>query len=165
MLFNKIAQSGLIVLDLENYFPKIEVVEIDISQFLFKGIILREKEFRTSLKEYDWSPFENKIIAITCSTDAIIPQWAYMLVTSLLLPQAASVYFGSKQLVEEHLLVKALNEINVEQYRDEMVIIKGCGKLEKSGWAYVEISKLLLPVVKSLMFGEPCSTVPVYKKK
>ncbi|MEZ5009259.1 MAG: DUF2480 family protein [Chitinophagales bacterium] len=165
MLVNKVAQSGLVVLDLEDFYPKKEVVEIDISQFLFKGLILREKEFRTALKEYDWTSYQNRAVAINCSTDAIIPQWAYMLITSYLVLQTKEVYFGNKQQVEEQLLVNALNGINIEAYTDEKVIIKGCGKLDKSGMAYVEISKLLLPVVKTLMFGEPCSTVPVYKKK
>jgi len=104
-------------------------------------------------------------VALWCSTDAIVPQWAYMLVTSYLAPVAKDVIFGSPQNVEEDLLINSLDGINIEAYTDERVIIKGCGKLEKSGKAYVHISKLLLPVVKTLMFGEPCSTVPVYKKK
>ncbi len=165
MLINKVAQSGLKVLDLEDYFPKDDVIELDLSQFLFKGLILREKEFRSALKVFEWSGFTSINVAVYCSTDAIIPQWAYMLVTSYLLPKTDKVYFGSKQAVEEELLVNALSGINIEAYKDERIIIKGCGKLEKSGKAYVEISKLLLPVVKTLMFGEPCSTVPIFKRK
>jgi len=165
MLINKVSQSGLIVLDLEEYYPSDSVMELDISTLLFKGLLLREKEFRMALKEYNWDAFENKVVALWCSTDAIVPQWAYMLVTSYLAPVAKDVIFGSPQNVEEDLLINSLDGINIEAYTDERVIIKGCGKLEKSGKAYVHISKLLLPVVKTLMFGEPCSTVPVYKKK
>jgi len=165
MLINKVSQSGLIVLDLEEYYPSDSVMELDISTLLFKGLLLREKEFRMALKEYNWDAFENKVVALWCSTDAIVPQWAYMLVTSYLAPVAKDVIFGSPQNVEEDLLINSLDGINIEAYTDERVIIKGCGKLEKSGKAYVHISKLLFPVVKTLMFGEPCSTVPVYKKK
>lgn len=165
MLENKIANSGLIVLDLEDYFPKEEVVELDISPFLFSGLILKEKDFRSALKSYDWSVFEGKVAAVFCSTDAIIPQWAYMLVTTYLQPIVKDVFFGNARDVEEKMWLNSLNDINIEAYRDERIIIKGCGKLDKSGSAFIEISKLLTPVVKSLMFGEPCSTVPVYKRR
>ena len=165
MLVNKVAQSGLIVLDLEDHYPSEEVMSLDISQFLFKQLILREKEFRAALKAFDWSVYGGRVVAIFCSTDAIIPQWAYMLLTSYLADVNAEVYFGLPHNVEEDHLLDRLNQLNIEEYRDERVIIKGCGKLEKSGKAYIHISKLLLPVVKSLMFGEPCSTVPVYKRK
>jgi hypothetical protein len=165
MLENKVANSGLKVLDLEDFFPSQEVVELDISSFLFGGYVLKEKEFRAELKMYNWHIFEGKIVALFCSTDAIVPQWAYMLLTSYLAPLAADVYHGNKIAVEEKAWMKAINAINIENYKDERIIIKGCGKLEKSGSAFVEISKLLQPIVKSLMFGEPCSTVPVYKRK
>ena len=140
-------------------------MELDISDFLFKGLILREKEFRLALREYQWDKFNGSIAAISCSTDAIVPQWAFMLVTSYLMTMTPFVFFGSQQDVEETGLINNLNDINIESYRDQKVIIKGCGKLEKSGKVYVHISKLLVPVVKTLMFGEPCSTVPVYKRK
>jgi hypothetical protein len=165
MLVNKVAQSGLIVLDLEDYFSEGPVAELDISQFLFKGLILREKEFRQALKSYEWQSYAGRHVALWCSTDAIIPHWAFMLATSYLLGIAATINFGRPEDVEEILLINRVNRINIETYRDERVIIKGCGKLDKSGKAYVEITKLLQPVVKSLMFGEPCSTVPVFKKK
>ena len=164
MLENKVANSGLIVLDLEDYFPG-EIEMIDISVYLFHGLVLREKEFRKSLKAVDWSAYEGKIVGVYCSTDAIVPQWAYMLITSYLMPFTSNIHFGTLQAVEEKLLLRSLNDINIEEYRDERIIIKGCGKLDKSGSAYVEITRLLNPVVKSLMFGEPCSTVPVYKRR
>ncbi len=165
MLENKIANSGLIVLDLEDYFPTNKVVGLDISQFLFSGLILKEKDFRSALKSFDWSIFQDKIVAVHCSTDAIVPQWAFMLLTTYLQPIAEDVFYGNTPDVEEKMWLKSLNGINIEQYHNERIIIKGCGKLNKTGSAYIEISKLLLPVVKSLMFGEPCSTVPVYKRK
>lgn len=165
MLVNKVAQSGLITIDLENYLPKQEIVALDISQFLFRGLILKEKEFRSALKAFDWSGFEDKIVAINCSTDAIVPNWAYMLVTQYLINVASSVEFGSITSVEENSLVQSLKSINIEEYSGQKVILKGCGKLAKSGKVYVEASKLLLPVVQSLMFGEACSTVPIYKRK
>ncbi|MCP4120439.1 MAG: DUF2480 family protein [Bacteroidetes bacterium] len=165
MLVNKVAQSGLIVLDLEKYYPSGTVKELDISTLLFKGLILREKEFRIALKSFNWESFQGQTVALWCSTDAIVPQWAFMLITSYLMPYTSNVFYGSPQDVEEEGLIINLNGINIESYRDERVIIKGCGKLEKSGKAYVHISKILLPVVKTLMFGEPCSTVPVYKRK
>lgn len=165
MLVNKVAQSGLIVLDLEDHFPKASVEGLDISVLLFKGLILKEREFRQALKEMDWTTYSAKHATLYCSTDAIIPHWAYMLITTYLDGIAESVHFGTPADVEEELLIKNLKHLNIEMYRDERVIIKGCGKLEKSGKAYVAITVILLPVVKSLMFGEPCSTVPVYKRK
>lgn len=165
MLVNKIAQSGLIVLDLEDFYPEGEIVEFDISEHLFRGLLLKEKEFRQAMKELDWETYRDKYVAVWCSTDAIVPQWAYMLITTYLNDVAAGVEFGSSTQVEEQLLINRLNRINIDTYRDERVIIKGCGKLDKSGRAYVEITRLLLPVVKTLMFGEPCSTVPVFKRK
>ena len=150
MIVNKVAQSGLIVLDLEDYFPQKKMLGLDISQFLFKNLILREKEFRTALKNHNWSLYENTIVAVHCSTDAIIPQWAYMLLTTYLTTVTDDVYFGNEQIVEEQLLVNSINDINIDSYQDERVIIKGCGKLEKSGSAYIAISKLLMPVGKIL---------------
>jgi hypothetical protein len=165
MLENKVANSGLKVLDLEDFFPKESVVELDISVFLWNGFVLKEKEFRADLKGYYWENYKGKIVALFCSTDAIVPQWAYMLLVMYLEPIATDIFFGNKTAVEEKAWLKAINGINIDSFREERIIIKGCGKLEQSGSAFVEISKLLKPVVKSLMFGEPCSTVPVYKKK
>lgn len=164
MLVNKVAQSGLIVLDLEKYYPTDSVIELDVSSLLFRGLVLREKEFRAALKDMDWQAYKDKPVAVWCSTEAIVPQWAYMLVTSYLMEVTDAVSFGSPAQVEEERLIAHLEKIDPQEYAGERVIIKGCGKLEKSGRAYVYITKKLLPVVQTLMFGEPCSTVPVYKK-
>ena len=165
MLVNKIAQSGLIVLDLEEYYPKDTVMGLDISQFLFRNLILKEKEFRQALSEYDWTTFQNCDVALHCSTEAIIPQWAFMLMATYLQGNCRHYEFATPEILTEQGLINRLNEINIEQYRDERVIIKGCGRFGQSSKAYVEITRRLLPVVKNLMFGEACSTVPIYKKK
>lgn len=165
MLINKVAQSGLITLDLEDFFPKESIVELDVKAFLFRGLILKEKEFRTALKEKDWSSYQDKIVAVFCSTDAIIPQWAYMLIAAHLEEYTSQFYFGTLNEVEQKLFLMNINAIDAAKYKDEKIVIKGCGTKTVTGEAYLEIAKKLKPVVKSLMFGEPCSTVPVYKKK
>lgn len=164
-LINKVAQSGLITLDLEEFFPKDEIVELDLKDFLFRGLILKEIEFREALKQHDWSVYTNKITAVFCSTDAILPQWSFMLVASYISPQTDKIYFGTKENVEYNLFLQNIKEADENKYKDERVIIKGCGTKTVTGQAYLEITKKLQPVVKSLMFGEACSTVPVYKKK
>lgn len=164
-LINKVAQSGLITLDLEDLFPKEEILEFNMKDFLFRGLILKEKEFREALKQHDWSLYANKITAVFCSTDAILPQWAFMLVASYLSAQTDKIYFGSKENVEYNLFLQNIKNTDENKYKDERVIIKGCGTKTVTGEAYLEITKKLQPVVKSLMFGEACSTVPIYKKK
>jgi hypothetical protein len=164
-LINKVAQSGLITLDLEDFFPKEEIVALDIRDFLFRGLILRELEFRASLKATDWSAYQNKTVAVHCSADAIIPQWAWMLVATYLGTYGTRFFFGSAEEVEQKLFLLNLRNIDEKKYSGERVVIKGCGTKTLSGEAYLEITKKLQPVVKSLMFGEPCSTVPVYKRK
>jgi hypothetical protein len=165
-LINKIKDSGLIVIDLEDYSPNIEdIIELDISIFLFKGLILKEVEFRTALKSYDWNIFSNKYVAIFCSTDAIIPSWAYMLMVMYLNKQPTGVFFGNKFDVLNQITLEKIAKIDANLFLNEKVIIKGCGKLNLSPSAYIEISNKLLTKVKSLMFGEPCSTVPIYKRK
>jgi hypothetical protein len=165
MLVNKVAQSGIITLDLENFFPDEPIAEMDIKAFLFRGLILKEKEFREALKANDWIVYQDKIVAIYCSADAIIPQWAYMLLASHCSAVTDRYYFGTAADVEQQLFLDKLKALNAEQYRDERIVIKGCGTKTVTGEAYLEITRKLKPVVKSLMFGEPCSTVPVYKKK
>lgn len=164
-LINKVAQSGLITLDLEDFFPKEEIVQLDIRDFLFRGLILKELEFRASLKATDWAVYQNRIVAVHCSTDAIVPQWAWMLVATCLTNHTTHYFFGTKEEVEQKLFLLNVKELDASRYTGERVVIKGCGTRTVSGEAYLEITKKLQPVVKSLMFGEPCSTVPVYKKK
>lgn len=164
-IVNKVADSGLITLDLENYFPKGEVAVFDMKDYLFMGMILKEKEFRESLKNLDWEVFRNKYVAITCSADAVIPVWAYMLVASVLTGIAKDFVMGDEKELHRTLFLKNLSAIDTNEYTDKRMVIKGCGETPIGEFAYTEITKLLKPVAKSIMYGEPCSTVPVYKKK
>lgn len=163
-IINKVAQSALRTLNLEEYYHKGERLIYDLKDNLFQGLVLREKNFRTFLKEHDWSTYEGKNVAILCSTDAIIPTWAYMLLTIKLEPYVNMVVCGDLKDLENALFKEVLSKLDVENFKDAKVIIKGCGDLPVPDFAYVEISRLLRPHVSSLMYGEPCSTVPVYKK-
>ena len=164
-LINKVSESALTTLDLEDYYPKEEVLCFDLKDYLFMELILKEKDFREALKNLDTSPFAGKYVAVTCSNDAIIPMWAYMLIASYLQPVAKSVFFGNTDEVKQQLLVENISRIPFEEYRNKRVVIKGCGELPVGEAAYLSITKFLRPVVKSIMYGEPCSTVPIYKSK
>jgi len=164
-LVNKVAQSGIITIDLEAYYPKDEIAVFDMKDHLFMGLILKEKDFREALKDLDTSVYKDKITALTCSADAVIPMWAYMLVASILQPVAKEVIFGDQQSAGQAILLKNIDSINADEYTDKRVVIKGCGNLPISEEAYVAITRLLRPVAKSIMYGEPCSTVPVFKRK
>ena len=163
-LVNKVSESGIITLDLEEYYPKGETAVFDLKDHLFMGLILKEKEFRETLKHLDPAPYANKNIALTCTADATIPMWAYMLAASFLEPVAREIVFGNEDFLHRILFLKNISTINAADYTDKRVVIKGCGDLPVSETAYVAITKLLRPVAKSIMFGEPCSTVPIYKK-
>lgn len=165
VIVNKVAQSGLITLDLENYLPQGEVATFDLKEHLFMGLILKEKDFREALKNMDWSVYRDKYVTVTCSVDAIIPVWAYMLVANYLQPFAKDVYVGSEDEMKKHLFLKNLASIHIEEFRDQRVVVKGCGEIPIDNYAYAEVTRLLTPVAKSIMYGEPCSTVPIYKKK
>jgi len=164
-IVNKVANSGLITLDLENYLPAEEVLTFDLKDHLFMGLILKEKDFREALKNLDWTVYQNKYVALTCTADAIIPSWAYMLVVAYLRPLAKDIYVGNAEEMRKHLFLKNIAAINVQEFADQRIVVKGCGDASIESFAYAEITKVLLPVVKSIMYGEPCSTVPVYKKK
>lgn len=164
-IVNKVAQSGLITIDLEDYYLPGERVLIDMSDWLFEGLILKEKDFRDKIQSHNWNQYMNKFVAITCSADAVVPTWAYMLLASYLEPVAKKVVFGSLETLEEVLFDEVIDALNKEQFKDQRVVIKGCSnKLIPLG-AYLKLTLFLRPVVKSIMYGEPCSTVPVYKKK
>jgi len=165
VIVNKVAQSGLVTLDLEQYLPAGESSSFDLKDHLFMGLILKEKDFREALKNLDWSSYAGKNVAVICSVDAIIPVWAYMLVTSYLQPVAQYVFVGTEAEMFKHLFLKNLSAIDTESFRDQRVVVKGCGEVTIDSYAYAEITRQLLPVVKSIMYGEPCSTVPVFKKK
>lgn len=164
-IINKIASSGLITIDLEKYLPKEDVATFDLKDHLFMGLILKEKDFREALKNLEWSIYRDKYVAITCSADAIIPAWAYMLVVTYLDGVAKDSYVGTAKEMGKHLIIKNIAAIEVDEFAEQRIVVKGCGDVNIESFAYAEITKVLLPVVKSLMYGEPCSTVPVYKKK
>jgi hypothetical protein len=163
-IINKVANSGLITIDLENYMPSGDMATFELKDHLFMGMILKEKDFREALKKMDWTIYQDKYVAITCSADAIIPAWAYMLVVAYLKDIAMDSYVGTLPEMHKHLFLKQLDTIEANEFSDQRVVIKGCGDSTIDSFAYAEITKLLLPVVKSIMYGEPCSTVPVYKK-
>lgn len=163
-IVNKVAESGIITLDLAEFYPKQEVKTFDLKDYLFMGLILKEKDYRAALQTTDWTVYESKNVCVVCSADAIIPMWAYMLAASYLQPFAANVVFGNEYKLVEDLINNEIATINVENYIDKRVVIKGCGEQEIPASAYVAITSKLKPVVKSLMYGEPCSTVPIYKK-
>lgn len=162
---NKVAQSGLITFNLEEYFHQGERLVYDIKDNLFHGLILKEKDFREFVKTHDWSQYAGKNIAITCSADAIVPTWAYMLLANRMRPYAHEIVFGNEDTLETVLFTKALAAIDLSKFSGERVVVKGCADIEVPVSAYVEVTNLLSPVVKSIMYGEPCSTVPIYKRK
>lgn len=163
-LVNKVAQSGIISIDLEEFYPAGERILFDIKDLLFQELILKEKDFREFIKNEDWSKFKDKYVAITCSADAIVPTWAYMLLATQLEPFAKKVVFGNLEVLETALYDEILSKLNPNDYKDARVVIKGCGSLPVPIAAYVELTRILRPHVKSIMYGEPCSTVPLYKK-
>lgn len=164
-IINKVAQSGLITLDLGDYFPKELIAVFDLKHYLFMEMVLKEKDFRAALQNFDWSPYQDQTVAVTCSTDAIIPMWAYMLVASYLQPIAKAVFFGDPDSVQQQIFLQNIEAISAEEYDDKRVVIKGCGDVPIGASAYLTITKKLRPYAKSIMYGEPCSTVPIFKKK
>jgi hypothetical protein len=163
-LINRVAKSGLITLNLEDFFPDGEVVVFDIKEFLFMELILKEKDFRKAMKAIDWSTYQGKNLLIQCSTDAIIPVWAYMLITVYASPFARTVFQGTKEEFYKNAFSQALQKMDPSQYENQLLVIKGCSDKTVPPAAYVELTKLLQPVARSIMYGEPCSTVPIYKK-
>ena len=164
-IVNRVAQSGLLTLDLEDYYPREEIVGFDLKPLLFREMILKEKEFRAALQQIDWSQYTGKILAVYCSTDAIIPAWAYMLVAVHARPFAGNIVLGDTAVALRQTFLTNLQTIDTQIFADKRVIVKGCGDLAVGPFAYLEITRLLQPVVKSIMYGEACSNVPVYKKK
>ena len=163
-IVNRVAVSGIVSLDLEELYDPGERVLYDIKDNLWQGMILKEKDFREFLKTHDWTQYQGKNVAITCSEDAIVPTWAYMLLAVQLEPYANAIVFGDLNALEDKLFSDAIQKINLSEYEGKRVVVKGCSKVNVPISAYVEISRLLKPIVQSLMFGEPCSTVPLYKK-
>lgn len=164
-IINRVASSGLITINLEDYYVEGERVVFDIKNYLHEELLLREKDFREFVKTNYWSVYKNKLVAITCSNDAIVATWAYMIIAAALQPFAKKIVFGNTETLETLLFVEALSKLNIEDYRDQRIVIKGCSDKPVPVSAYVELTRLLQPVAKSIMYGEPCSTVPIYKAK
>ena len=164
MIENRVEKSGIITLDLVDFIPDGEQYVIDLKDFMFEGIILREKEFRQQLKDKDWSEYQDSFVAITNSSDGVTPLWAYMLISSSLEPFASLVIRGNRAHLKGALIRRSIELMDESEYQNKRVIIKGCGKETIPESAYITITQKLQPVVKSLMFGEACSTVPVFKK-
>lgn len=164
-IVNRVAASNLITFDLEELYPVGDRVSFDIKDLLFQGLILKEKEFRDFVKNHDWAQYTGKHVAVTCTADAIVPTWAFMVVAVALKPFAATVFFGSPDELENHLFMQKLDQVDWNKFLDAKVVVKGCSKVNVPVSAYVEVANRLQPLVSSLMFGEPCSTVPLFKRK
>ncbi|MEQ8581628.1 MAG: DUF2480 family protein [Marinoscillum sp.] len=163
-IINRVSKSPLISLDFDEYIGSSDRAFFDLKDGLFHGMILKEKEFREFLKNYDWEWLRGKNVGVICSADAIIPSWAYMLVATRLEPVAELMAFGGEEELEKTLIDRAIDKILAQDLKDAKVVIKGCGNLKSRDYAYFQLTKKLLPLVSSIMYGEPCSTVPVYKR-
>ncbi|MEM6964347.1 MAG: DUF2480 family protein [Bacteroidota bacterium] len=163
-LVNRVANSGVITINLEDFFPKEEIVVFDLKDYLYMELILKEKDFRAALKEHDWSQYEGVNLMVLCSTDAIIPVWAYMLVTAHAAPYANEVFQGTTEVFYKVAYESALRDFDGSQYEGERIVIKGCSNKPVPPAAYVMLTKKLRPFAKRIMYGEPCSTVPIFKQ-
>ena len=163
-IVNRVIGSGLITIDLEDFYHAGERVVFDIKHQLFQELVLREKDFREFVKNNDWGKYKDKNVAIICSVDAIVPTWAYLLLASELQPFANKVVFGNFDMLEQALFQEAISKIDFSALENQRVVVKGCGKYPVPLFAYVELTERLRPIVRSIMYGEPCSTVPIYKK-
>ena len=163
-LVNRVANSGLITLNLEEFFPKEELVVFDLKDYLYMELMLKEKEFRAALKEHDWTQYEGKNFTIHCSTDAIVPVWAYMLVVAYAEPHAKQVFQGDAESFYQHAFYQARESLDASNYEQKRIVIKGCSNKPVPVAAYVELTRKLRPFAQSIMYGEPCSTVPIFKR-
>jgi hypothetical protein len=163
-IINKVSESGLLTIDPADFYTPGERAVIDLKPLLVEEFLLREKDFREYVKGTDWSKYQNTFVAIHCSNDAIIPVWAYMLLTVALEPFAAGIFYGTEAEMEQMIFKQKLMQFDPEIFRDKRIVIKGCGDIHVPESVYMELTRILRPVVKSIMYGEPCSTVPVYKK-
>ena len=163
-LINRVANSGLITLNLEDYYPEQEIFEFDLKDYLFQGLLLREKEFRLALKEHDWTIYKGGVLLIYCSSDAIIPVWAYMLVASYIKKVGAEPYQGEKTSYLREHFNKQIAAIDMSQFAEKRIVIKGCSNKPVPPSAYAALTAALQDYAQSIMYGEPCSTVPVFKR-
>lgn len=165
LLVNRVASSGLITINLEDFFPKQEMVSLDIKQFLFRELLLKELDFRKALQELDWSLYKDKVLCVYCSSDAIIPTWTYMLIARYAHPVVHNLYYGKEEDALNFYFDYNLRSFDWSRYKDSKVVIKGCSDKPVPSSAYQTLTYLLLPYCSSIMYGEPCSTVPIFKAK
>lgn len=165
VIVNKVAESALVTIDLEEFLPRVKPELFDLKAYLFKEQILKEKDFREALPQINWEQYKEKTVLIICSVDAIIPVWAYMLIAANLRQYSNSVFMETEAIWQTKELLSTIRNLNTEEFIEKRIVIKGCGEKEIPAEAYFEITKKVQPVAKSIMYGEPCSTVPVYKKK
>lgn len=163
-LVNRVAASGLITLRLESFFPDVALAEINLKDYLFQELLLREKDFREAMQAHNWSQYEGKVLLVFCSTDAIIPVWAFMLVAAYAAPYAKDIFQGTREDYYRQVYRRIIDEIDVRQYAGERIVIKGCSDKPVPLSAYLDLTARLQPHARSIMFGEPCSTVPIYKQ-
>jgi hypothetical protein len=164
-IINRVANSKLVTINLEDYYPQGRRVLFDIKDWLFEGFVLREKDFRDQVKLFDWSQFENAYVALTCSSDAIIPAWAFILLSINLEPFAKKIVIGNLELLETSIYQDVLNTLDVSEFKNKPIIIKGCSKKPVPQNAYIMLANKLKPIAQSIMYGEACSSVPLYKSK
>ncbi|MFM9947798.1 MAG: DUF2480 family protein [Saprospiraceae bacterium] len=163
-LVNRVASSSLITINLEDFFPKAEVVPFDLKQYLFMELIVKEKDFREAMQQHDWAQYQGKVLLVFCSADAIIPMWAYMLVAASAAPYAADIFQGEAEAYYKTAFAKALDTLDLTEYDQKRIVIKGCSDKPVPAAAYIEITRILQPYAQSIMYGEPCSTVPIFKR-
>lgn len=163
-LINRVTKSGILTINLEQYYPSPEIISFDLKDYLYMDLILKEKDFRQALKEINWEVYNDKIILIYCSNDAIIPVWAYMLVASYAEGKAQDTYAGSRETYLTHHYQSVINELDLTPYKDKRIVIKGCSNKPVPAGAYQSLTRRLKPLALSIMFGEPCSMVPIYKR-
>jgi hypothetical protein len=164
VLVNRVDQSGLITFNLENYYPSHAIKVFDIKDYLFHGLILKEKDFRDALKAHDWQQYRDTVLCVYCSTDAIIPVWAYMLVATHAAPYTIEIFTGSQEEYLKNYYKQCIAELDIKDFEDKKIVIKGCSDKPVPASAYAAITSRLAGYAQSIMYGEPCSTVPVYKK-
>lgn len=163
-LVNRVASSGLKTVNLESYYPSAEIQELDLTPFLFKGLILKEKDFRTQLKSHDWLQFKGAVVCVHCTADAIVPVWAFMLISTYLKDEAKEIFQGNKSDYLKHYYTQILKDQDWSEYQDDRIVIKGCSNKPVPASAYMDLTSHLKPYAQSIMYGEPCSTVPIFKR-
>ncbi len=164
-IVNKVANSKLVTINLEDFYPIGERVLFDIKDWLHQGIVLKEKDFRESVKNHDWSKYKDNFVALYCSTDAIIPSWAYLLITTKLAPFTKRVVVGNLEKIETILFSEIIDKLDISVYKEKLVLVKGCSDAKIPESAYVQLIEKLIPVASSIMYGEACSSVPLFKAK